>query len=95
MLDTVDVIPKAPWGGRQLAFFAGILFTLITRIRDLFYVLLQAAPGHQLSAASAPLKSGEHRAGSQGLVAHHVLLCVLWQMVSPLWSQMCEMRGQE
>lgn len=32
--DTADVIRGAPRGGRALAVFAGILFTLITGIRD-------------------------------------------------------------
>lgn len=65
MSDTVAVIPGAPRGGGVLACFAGILFTLITRIRDWFYVLrgngekffLHTAPGCQLIAhqCRAPL----------------------------------------
>lgn len=51
--DPVDVIPEAPWGGRELAFFAGILFTLIARIRDLFYVVRRS--GEILCSGSSQL----------------------------------------
>lgn len=88
---SVHVIPEAPWGGRELAFFVGILFTLITRIRGLFSVFrrsrsLLSSSSHQLSACQhLPLnpKSGEHWAGSLelGFAAHHTLLCELRQVV--------------